>query len=124
MLSYPVHFGCMDIYSLLHELPSKSVIYQVPGIKKGFTYISDDTLILKTDGLNFSKIFSYENLLDIDKLHCNDIYAVSKTYGIEAAARVLVKEVKDVFKVCILSSKKFEIIISVVIKFKQCNILT
>lgn len=98
-LSYPIHFGSMDIYSLLHELPPKSVIYQVPGIRKGFTYVNDDTLMLKTDGLNFSKIFSYENLLDINKLHCNDIYAVSQTYGIEAAARVLVKEVKDVFKV-------------------------
>lgn len=98
-LCYPVYCGYTDVYSLLHEFPSKAVIYQVPGIKKGFTYENDGKLILKTDGLNFSKIFSNENILDINKLHCNDIYAVSKTYGIEAAARVLVREIKDVFKV-------------------------
>lgn len=98
-LCYPVYCGYVDVYSLLQEFPSKAVIYQVPGIKKGFTYENDGRLILKTDGLNFSKIFSYENILDINKLHCNDIYTVSKTYGIEAAARILVKEITDVFKV-------------------------
>lgn len=43
-------------------------------------------------------MFKYDNLLDLNRLYSNDIYNISQTYGIEAANRVIVKEVKDVFK--------------------------
>ena len=41
----------------------------------------------------------YADILDIHRLYSNDIYGISQTYGIEAANRVILKEVKDVFKV-------------------------
>lgn len=40
----------------------------------------------------------YNEILDLQKLYSNDVYGISQTYGIEAANRVIVKEVKDVFK--------------------------
>lgn len=43
-------------------------------------------------------MFKYAEILQLDKLYSNDIYGISQTYGIEAANRVIVKEVKDVFK--------------------------
>ncbi|KAJ8970269.1 hypothetical protein NQ317_017164 [Molorchus minor] len=45
------------------------------------------------------EMFKYHGLLDIDKLYCNDIHKVAQTYGIEAASKIIVKEVKDVFNV-------------------------
>ena len=43
-------------------------------------------------------MFKYDEILDLHRLYSNDIYAISQTYGIEAANRIIVKEVKDVFK--------------------------
>lgn len=43
-------------------------------------------------------MFKYDNSLYLNKLYSNDIYAISQTYGIEAANRVIIREVKDVFK--------------------------
>lgn len=43
-------------------------------------------------------MFKYNDMLDLNRLYSNDIYGISKTYGIEAANRVIVREVKDVFK--------------------------
>lgn len=44
-------------------------------------------------------MFEFDKILDLNKLYTNDIHAVANTYGIEAAARVVVKEVQNVFKV-------------------------
>lgn len=38
-------------------------------------------------------------IFDLNRLYCNDIHAVANTYGIEAALKVLEKEIKDVFAV-------------------------
>lgn len=44
-------------------------------------------------------MFEYDKILDLNKLYTNDIHAVARTYGIEAAARVIIKEVQNVFNV-------------------------
>lgn len=44
-------------------------------------------------------MLQYDKILDLNKLYTNDIHAVANIYGIEAAARVVVKEVQNVFKV-------------------------
>lgn len=44
-------------------------------------------------------MFQYDKILNLNKLYTNDIHAVVNTYGIEAAGRVIVREVQNVFKV-------------------------
>lgn len=44
-------------------------------------------------------MLAYDKILDLNKLYTNDIHAVANTYGIEATAQVIVKEVQNVFKV-------------------------
>ena len=36
-------------------------------------------------------MYNYQDVLDLNKLYSNDIHAIAKTYGIEAAARVIIK---------------------------------
>lgn len=36
-------------------------------------------------------MFKYNTILDLQKLHCNDIHKIAETYGIEAATKVIVK---------------------------------
>lgn len=43
-------------------------------------------------------MFKYNEVLDLSRLYSNDIYGISQTYGIEAANKVIIREVKDVFK--------------------------
>ena len=43
-------------------------------------------------------MYKYDEILDLHRLYSNDIYGISQTYGIEAANRIIVKEIKDVFK--------------------------
>lgn len=95
----PMKYKNIDLSTLLREVAKKSVIYEVPQIKRAITYTQNDKLILKTDGINIVEMFKYENLLDLNSLYSNDIHGIAKTYGIEAAGRVIVKEVQNVFKV-------------------------
>ncbi|XP_055383331.1 DNA-directed RNA polymerase I subunit RPA1, partial [Condylostylus longicornis] len=89
----------VDISTLLKNLAEKSVVYEVPKIKRAITYTNNDDLILKTDGINIVEMFKYNQILDLNRLYSNDIHAIANTYGIEAATRVIVKEIQNVFKV-------------------------
>lgn len=90
----------LDLSSLLPNLAGASIIHEVPGIKRAITYENDGKLVLKTEGsYGVQKLFRYEELLDLNKLYSNDIHAIATTYGIEAANRVIVKEIQDVFQV-------------------------
>ena len=50
-----------------------------------------------TDGVNFAEIALYGDVLDLDRLYSNDIYAVMRQYGVEAARTAITKEVQSVF---------------------------
>ncbi|CAH0392195.1 unnamed protein product [Bemisia tabaci] len=95
----PLSCQHMDFSSMIRKIASSSVIYEIPNIKRAITYENDGRTFLKTDGINLSEMFSYCDTLDINKLYSNDIHCVAEKYGIEAAARVIVKEVQNVFQV-------------------------
>lgn len=84
----------------LKEAASSSVIYQVAGIKRAFiTTDMNGDKCLTTDGHNITELYNYGRKLNLYKLYTNDIHAVQRTYGIEAASKVLVKEIQQVFNV-------------------------
>lgn len=83
--------------NILKQIAKQSVIHQTEHINRSVIYDKDDKRILKTDGINIVEMFQYHKILDINRLYTNDIHAVAKTYGIEAATQVLVKEVQNVF---------------------------
>ncbi|XP_012257577.2 DNA-directed RNA polymerase I subunit RPA1 [Athalia rosae] len=95
----PLRMAKLDLSRILRTVAEKVVLWETPLIRRAFTFqnASDET-ILKTDGLNIVEMFKYNEILELNRLYSNDIYGISQTYGIEAANRVIVKEVKDVFK--------------------------
>ncbi|XP_060534610.1 DNA-directed RNA polymerase I subunit RPA1 isoform X2 [Cylas formicarius] len=95
----PLRYKRCDLTNLLKDVAAKSVLWQTPHIKRAITYVKDGALTLRTDGINIVEMFKYHDLLDLNKLYCNDIHKMAETYGIEAASKILVKEVKDVFNV-------------------------
>ena len=53
---------------------------------------------LTTEGVNIDAMFQHENILDLNKLYCNNIHEMSRYYGVEAAAKTIVREICTVFK--------------------------
>lgn len=87
----PVEYKSMDLTNTMKEVAGKSVIWEVPHIKRAITYYQNQKLTLKTEGINIVEMFTYNKLLDLNSLYSNDIHRIAATYGIEAAGRVLVK---------------------------------
>ncbi|XP_051830346.1 DNA-directed RNA polymerase I subunit RPA1 [Antechinus flavipes] len=96
-----VHF---DLCSLVVSLAHSAVLYETRGITR--CLLNETTnknqekeLVLNTEGINLPELFKYADVLDLRRLYSNDIHAMANTYGIEAALRVIEKEIKDVFAV-------------------------
>uniref|UniRef100_T1PI48 DNA-directed RNA polymerase n=1 Tax=Musca domestica TaxID=7370 RepID=T1PI48_MUSDO len=89
-----------NISSIIKDLAEKSVVHQVDNIKRAIIYKgNNDEPTLKTDGINIVEMFKHNTILDLNRFYSNDIHAIARTYGIEAAARVIIQEVTNVFKV-------------------------
>ncbi|XP_055854133.1 DNA-directed RNA polymerase I subunit RPA1 [Episyrphus balteatus] len=95
----PTRYRKPDIANIIKELADKAIIHQVPKIKRAILYKTNEELLLKTDGINIVEMFKHNKILDVNRIYSNDIHGIAATYGIEAAAKVIVKEVQNVFKV-------------------------
>ncbi|CAK1579973.1 unnamed protein product [Parnassius mnemosyne] len=96
---FPISFLRVDLSQALRDAALKSVIHEVKNIKRAITNKEKDVLYLKTEGINIVQMFKYDNVLDLNKLYSNDIHAIANTYGIEAANKVIIKEIQNVFNV-------------------------
>ncbi|XP_007952293.1 DNA-directed RNA polymerase I subunit RPA1 [Orycteropus afer afer] len=93
-----------DMSSLVVSLAHGSVVYATKGITRCLlnettNKMNEKELVLNTEGINLPELFKYAEVLDLRRLYSNDIHAMANTYGIEAALRVIEKEIKDVFAV-------------------------
>lgn len=96
---FPISFLRVDLSQALREAAMKSVIHEVKNIKRAITNKEKNVLYLKTEGINILQMFKYIDLLDMNRLYSNDIHAIANTYGIEAANKVIIKEIQNVFNV-------------------------
>ncbi|XP_004642855.1 DNA-directed RNA polymerase I subunit RPA1 [Octodon degus] len=93
-----------DMSSLIMSLAHSAVVYTTKGITRCLLNETTNSknekeLVLNTEGINLPELFKYSEVLDLRRLYSNDIHAMANTYGIEAALRVIEKEIKDVFAV-------------------------
>ncbi|XP_021113860.1 DNA-directed RNA polymerase I subunit RPA1 isoform X2 [Heterocephalus glaber] len=93
-----------DMSSLIMSLAHSAVVYTTKGITRCLlnettSCKNEKELVLNTEGINLPELFKYSEVLDLRRLYSNDIHAMANTYGIEAALRVIEKEIKDVFAV-------------------------
>lgn len=93
-----------DMSSLVVSLAHNAIVYTTKGITRCLlnemiNSKNEKEFVLNTEGINLPELFKYSEVLDLRRLYSNDIHAVANTYGIEAALRVIEKEIKDVFAV-------------------------
>lgn len=95
----PINYRNLDMSAIVRETAERAVVWERRNIRRAIVYRKDDKLTLRTDGINLTEMFRYHDLLDLNRLYCNEIHGFAQTYGIEAAAKVIVKEVREVFSV-------------------------
>ncbi|XP_055974137.1 DNA-directed RNA polymerase I subunit RPA1 [Sorex fumeus] len=93
-----------DMSSLVVSVAHNAVVYATKGITRCLLNETTNSrhekeLVLNTEGINLPELFKYAEVLDLRRLYSNDIHAMANTYGIEAALRVIEKEIRDVFAV-------------------------
>ncbi|XP_071846497.1 DNA-directed RNA polymerase I subunit RPA1-like isoform X2 [Apostichopus japonicus] len=91
--------GKLDVTSIISEVAQQVVMHQAPGIQRCILADDKGKKLLQTEGVNLKELYKYDHILDLFKMYTNDVHAMAHTFGIEAACRVLVKEITDVFNV-------------------------
>ena len=84
---------------LVEEAANKTVVRSLKGIDEAFINDEDGRgKCLQTAGCNFEVLWRLENV-DHKELLSNDIWAVRCAYGVEAARRTIVDQIRGVFAV-------------------------
>ncbi|KAJ3215377.1 hypothetical protein HK099_006394 [Clydaea vesicula] len=105
-LSFPADVKKLLILSIAEQALKFTVVKEIPNISRGFIMdndaTNDKTVSVGTEGINFQEIFDpnlNSGLIDLNTVTTNDVFAMMKTYGIEAARATIVNEIAGVFAV-------------------------
>ena len=55
--------------------------------------------VIQTEGVNIHAMWAWDNIIDPHRLYTNDVGAILKAYGVEAARASIIREVRSVFEV-------------------------
>ncbi|ELP88260.1 DNA-directed RNA polymerase I subunit RPA1, putative [Entamoeba invadens IP1] len=92
----------VSMVSVVEKVITKIVLYECPKIKRGLplTKKKDGKTLyyVMTEGVNLRKMAEFAEYVDVNTIESNDVYAVSQTYGVEAARAVLINEIGGVFR--------------------------
>lgn len=55
--------------------------------------------MIKTEGVSLLSLVRFNHILDLNSIYSNDIHAIARTYGIEAASQAIRREMANVFAV-------------------------
>ncbi|RCK64250.1 hypothetical protein Cantr_10400 [Candida viswanathii] len=86
--------------NIVEDILRNVVVREIPRIGRCVHPEPDATTgqrILTTEGVNFKAMWDQEDFIDVNGITSNDIYAVLKTYGVEAARNTIVNEIYRVF---------------------------
>jgi len=100
-LSVPADKAKLLLVSMIERLADKFVIREVSGIQKAAVLKGDKKnpiTRVQTAGINFAHIHRLAKFIDVDSITTNDVQAVYRTYGIEAAREALRGEISAVFQ--------------------------
>ena len=85
--------------NIIEDLCNKVVVREIPRVGRCLRSpeSSPGKMLLTTEGVNFQAMWDQTDFLDVNGIKSNDIYAVLKTYGVEAARNTIVSEINNVF---------------------------
>ncbi|WVO12596.1 hypothetical protein L204_100201 [Cryptococcus depauperatus] len=100
-LEFPATAPKLLLVDIIERTCRASIIHEIENIGRCMKIYSDKgefTRSLVTEGSNLRGMWALaDELVDLYKLSSNDIYAILKTFGVEAARRAVIDEVSSVF---------------------------
>ncbi|KAI8391772.1 uncharacterized protein BYT42DRAFT_642179 [Radiomyces spectabilis] len=102
-MQFPADTKKILMVSLIEKSCSRVIVHEIKGIERCFEYINptenDTAKRLQTEGVNLRGMWDHSNIIDVNYIDTNDIAAILRTYGVEAARNAIIKEVASVFGV-------------------------
>ncbi|KAI5864165.1 beta and beta-prime subunits of DNA dependent RNA-polymerase [Durotheca rogersii] len=108
-LEYDSNIPKILMLSVVQEAVRKTLVQQIAGIRS-CTYVSKETVsdlrtgakenraVVHTNGVNLQAMQKYGDFIDPNRTQTNDIAAVLRVYGVEAARRNIILELSRVFE--------------------------
>ncbi|KAJ3188681.1 hypothetical protein HDU85_004395 [Gaertneriomyces sp. JEL0708] len=100
---FPADSKKLLMVALAEQVCQTVIIHEVKGISRCYPLpnesTNDTSVNLGTDGVNLRGMWDFIEQIDVSKIYTNDIAAVLRTYGVEAARAAIMQEVAGVFAV-------------------------
>ena len=97
----------LDMGALIETEAKKTFVHRVGNIQRALIVkdvnarsrgaICDK--MIKTEGVSLLSLVKFNHVLDLNAIYSNDIHAIARTYGIEAANQAIRREMANVFAV-------------------------
>lgn len=84
-LAFAAHLKKLILTGLVETATETALVRSSRGINRCFAVEKDGEVCLQTEGVNFEKLWSMPNELQLSKLTANDVHSLLCTYGVEAA---------------------------------------
>ncbi|KAF9193699.1 hypothetical protein BGZ51_002363 [Haplosporangium sp. Z 767] len=97
-MHFPADIKKLLMVNLVTAVAPTCVVHEIKGIDRVF--MSEDEKGQKqiaTEGVNLKGIWEYADLIDVNSIYSNDIGAILRTYGVEAARSAIIQEISGVF---------------------------
>lgn len=89
--------------SIVQAILGVVLVKSIDGIEKSFIIekwnAKGKEKVIQTQGINFNECYKNYDIIDLNRIETNDINAMLKWYGVEAAWNAIVKEIRNVFSV-------------------------
>lgn len=100
-LEFPGDMPKLLLVDLIERTCRASVVHEIDNIGRCLKDYNDKgefTRSMTTEGSNLKGMWALaDELIDLDKLGSNDVYAILRTYGVEAARRSIINEMSSIF---------------------------
>ncbi|KAF9364256.1 hypothetical protein BGX34_002079 [Mortierella sp. NVP85] len=97
-MQFPAETKKLLMVNLITAVAPMCIVHEIKGIERVF--MSQDEKgapQIATEGVNLKGIWEYSDLIDVNSIYSNDIGAILKTYGVEAARMAIIQEISGVF---------------------------
>lgn len=105
-LEYAADSPKILMVGLIEDVCRSTVIREIPNIGRCIRPSADQNdgkRVLVTEGVNFNAMWEEDTFIDVDGILSNDVAAVLRTYGVEAARNTIVREINNLFKTYAIS---------------------
>lgn len=91
----------LDMGAMIEHEAKRTYVHRVGNIQRALVVKNPSTKahMIKTEGVSLLSLVRFNHILDLNAIYSNDIHAIARTYGIEAASQAIRREMANVFAV-------------------------